>query len=295
MTHFDWDRFAVRCQKPDYRTVGNWYARRISRPLALHITRIVIPWGVSAHGVTFAAWGCGLAAIGALAYGSEGSWLAAAALLQISYMLDHVDGQIARYRGTASLDGIALDYLMHHALSVSLPWGVAYAQVAQGHSHAWLLVGAAWSLGALLLSVEHDVRCKAIVARLKRLHGELRVKGGSGGRPTSAAPWPASARHQLARLVRLSVQWHVVINTLTVLAVAQSIMPQSAWIGRGYLLLMGLASLALATVSLLRGLRDQAAEREFAAWYEPPEDHALRCDAGWWYVEPITASSGIKH
>ena len=36
-------------------------------------------------------------------------------LAHLAFWLDHVDGQVARWRGTASLDGVYLDYLMHHA------------------------------------------------------------------------------------------------------------------------------------------------------------------------------------
>ena len=287
MNRFDWQQFNDRCQKPDAATIGNWYARRLARPLALRVTRVVLPWGVTAHAVTFAAWGCGLAAIGVLSQGGEAAWLGGVLLLQLSYLLDHVDGQIARYRETASLDGIALDYLMHHTLSVCVPWGVAYARLAQGGSHAWLWCGALWSLGALILSVEHDVRCKAMVARLKRLHGDLYVRGGAGGRPTPSAPWPTSLSKRLARCLRLAVQWHLVINTLTAIAVAQSIAPQLAWLGAAYLLAMSVTSASLAAVTLTRSIRAQLAEREFSAWYAPAADQTLRCEQGWWHVEPI--------
>ena len=41
------------------------------------------------------------------------------ALAHLAFWLDHVDGQVARWRGTASLDGIYLDYLMHHAANLA--------------------------------------------------------------------------------------------------------------------------------------------------------------------------------
>ena len=50
--------FSRRCQKPDHDRIGNWMARRISRPLALRITWVLAPWGVSANTATLAAWVC---------------------------------------------------------------------------------------------------------------------------------------------------------------------------------------------------------------------------------------------
>ncbi len=43
------DDLERRCQKPEHRRVGNWMARRISRPAALRVTHVVAPWGISAN------------------------------------------------------------------------------------------------------------------------------------------------------------------------------------------------------------------------------------------------------
>lgn len=289
MTSVEWEQFAQRCQKPDHRTVGNWYARRIVRPLALRITHVVLPSGVSAHAVTGLAWFMGLAAVGALAWGGVAGWLIAAGLLQLSYLLDHVDGQIARYRQTASLDGIAFDYLMHHTLSLLVPIGVGHGLLVETGSLVWLWCGLGWGLGTLVQSIEHDVRCKAIVARLKRLHGELRVIGGRGGRPTPTALWPRNPLRVLARIVRLLGQWHCVVNTLTLLAIVASIASLTA-VAVPYLVVMAGSSLTLAIMGVLRSLRGELAEVEFAAWYQPPPEHLLETRDGWWFVEPLTSA-----
>ncbi len=289
MTGDAWQQFSARCQKPDHRTVGNWYARRISRPLALHVTRVVLRSGISAHAITAVAWLTGLAAVGALACGNLAGWVTAAGLLQLSYLLDHVDGQVARYRDTASLDGVALDYLMHHTLTLLVPIGVGHGLLVATGGLVWLWLGIAWGLGALVQSIEHDVRCKAIVSRLKRLHGELRVLGGRGGRPTPAAPWPRSPLRVLARVARLCGQWHVVLNTITLLAGAMFVLADATLIAAVYLSVMAPLTVVLAALGVLRGLQLQATEHEFAAWYEPPPGYTLRTDAGWWYVESLTA------
>ncbi|HJT30508.1 MAG TPA: CDP-alcohol phosphatidyltransferase family protein, partial [Pirellulales bacterium] len=168
----------VRCQKPDHRRLGNWMARRISRPAALRITWIVHPWGVSAHAMTVAALACAIAAAVAFARGDVAGWLAGAALLQLWYLLDHVDGQLARLHGAATLDGMQLDYLMHHVVNLVIPWGAGFGLMQATGTTAWLIAGLVWSLGLLLLGLVNDARYKSFMGRLEQLEGPLIVLGG---------------------------------------------------------------------------------------------------------------------
>jgi phosphatidylglycerophosphate synthase len=266
------------CQKPDHRTVGNWMARRMARPLALHVTRVVAPWGVTAHMATFAAWAIGLAAAGCFGGGSVGWWLAAAGLLQLWYLLDHVDGQLARLRGTESLDGAALDYLMHHTLNLLVPIGVGWGLAGGGRS-LWLLAGIAWGVGLLMIGLVNDVRYKAFIKRLKRLDGELRVIGGSGASPMPPTPMPRRLKALATWLARKACEPHVIMNTLTLVAVCQWLAGDVALTaGRVYLASMAPLSIALAGALIWRSLRQQAAESEFAAWYRAVDDDWLQND-----------------
>ncbi len=291
MTPTDWQALALRCQKPDYRTVGNWYARRIMRPLALRVTRVMIPTGLSAHAMTLLAWGTGLAATGALAWGTTGGWLMAAGLLQLSYLLDHVDGQLARYYRTTSLDGVQLDYQMHHTLNLLIPLAAGYGRFAIHEQRWYLAAGLAWGLGAWLLGSEHDVRCKALVSRLKRLEGELRVIGGGGGRPTPAAAWPRTPWRMGARLVRMLPQWHAVVNTLGACAIGAWLLDPADYLLDGYIVLLALAALPLGIWQLVRSTLTGAAEQEFSAWFRVHEHELLCEEQGCWSVVPFDAQA----
>lgn len=211
-----------RCQKPDHRRVGNWMARRISRPAALRITRCIAPWAVSANAATLVAWACGAAAAAALAWGTLGGWLLGAGLLQLWYLLDHVDGQLARLRGTASLDGVQLDYLMHHTINLLVPLGIGLGLFARSAEPLWLLGGLVWGLALLLITLRHDARYKAFVRRLKRVRGQLHVCGGGGGRPEVQPPVPRHPLRLAAWTARKACETHVITNLLGVLALANS-------------------------------------------------------------------------
>jgi len=181
-------------------------ARRISRPLALRITRVVAPWGVTANTATLVAWGCGVAAAGAFGGGTVWGWLVGAGLLQAWYLLDHVDGQLARLRGTASLDGVQLDYLMHHTVNLLVPLGVGFGLFAAGAEPLWLVAGLVWGVSLLLITLQHDARYKAFVRRLKRVRGRLLVEGAADRArprhrpcPTRPYAWSPGLHARLAR------------------------------------------------------------------------------------------------
>ena len=116
---------------------------------ALRVTRVVAPWGVSANMATLAAWGCGVAAAAAFGWGTVWRVARRRRLLQLWYLLDHVDGQLARLRGTASLDGVQLDYLMHHTVNLLVPLGVGFGLFARGREPLWLLAGLVWGVSLL--------------------------------------------------------------------------------------------------------------------------------------------------
>lgn len=275
-----------RCQKPDHRQVGNWMARRLIRPAALRVTWVVAPWGVSANAATLAAWACGTAAAAALANGSIAGWLFGALLLQLWYLLDHVDGQLARLHGTASLDGVQLDYLMHHTVNVLVPLGVGWGLFATSGSAAWMLCGVCWAISLLLLSAHHDARYKAFHQRLKRLHGTLHVEGGGGGRPQAQPPIPTSPLRLAAWVARKSSEMHVIMNLVTAVAVAMlAVHDASLTLARFYVVCATLFAATTAIWTIARSQSRQSAEAEFAAWYQVPPGHNMVFCEGWWNCE----------
>ncbi|HUY91273.1 MAG TPA: CDP-alcohol phosphatidyltransferase family protein [Pirellulales bacterium] len=295
MTRLPLAELERRCQKPDYRLIGNWMARRVSRPLALRVTWLVLPWGLSAHAAT------GLAALAAAAsavsfgYGSLSSWLLGAALLQVWYLLDHVDGQLARFHGAASLDGVQLDYLMHHVVNLIVPWGLGFGLAGRPLDATWLVLGLVFSLGLVAIGLVNDTRYKAFIERLKSLEGELRVVGGAGGRPAPAPPLPRRPLKLAAYTARKACEIHVVMNALTIVAAAEWLLDDRAFvIARLYLLLMAPGALIVALATIVRLLRAESCEQEFARWYRPADGHLLSFDGRRWQVLPEGDSGRIE-
>ncbi len=193
----------ARAHKGRHREFGNWLARRIGRPTAIYGCWLAVRLGLSAHQVTCLALGSSLAAAGLIATGQRGLFVAGVAIAQLAFWLDHVDGQVARWRGTASLDGVYFDYLLHHVANLATGFALGYGLAARSGDLRWALAGFAIAGGWALLSLHNDCRYKAFFQRLKSTDDWYIVQGGSGG--ARAAGGLASPRARRFRLARIQV------------------------------------------------------------------------------------------
>src|SRR6266545_3449006 len=79
-------------------------------------------------------------ALMALAPGWSGL-IASAVVIELSYVLDCVDGQLARLKGTSSPVGAHLDFLMDELKAFLLVAAVAVRLWLPAHDDRWLLEG----------------------------------------------------------------------------------------------------------------------------------------------------------
>ncbi len=215
-----------RCvQKGRHREIGNWLARRIARPTAVYGTWVAVRLGFSAHQVTLAALLASLAGAAAIGIGSRPGFILGVAALHLGFWLDHVDGQVARWRRTVSLDGVYLDYLMHHLVNLAVGFALGYGLARRLSDPAWAIAGFAIAVGWALLALHNDCRYKAFFQRLKSAGGCYRVEGGSGGRPAPPSSWPRKGLGALSWPALKACEPHVVLMALTGLAVMAAVHP----------------------------------------------------------------------
>jgi hypothetical protein len=259
-----------RVHKDRHREIGNWLARRVGRPSAVYGTWLAVRVGASAHQVTIAALTAALVSALSIGTGSRAGFIAGVALAHLAFWLDHVDGQVARWRGSASLDGVYFDYLMHHAIALSQGFALGYGLAASTGDLRWTAAGFSVALGWTFLSLHNDCRYKATFQRLKREGRTYRVDGGSGGRPAPPQAWPRSGRARFTWPLYKACEPHAVLIGLTGLALVASVAP-SAWISLLKLSVLGMAILSplLAAARAARSILRGAAEEEFARWFRP--------------------------
>lgn len=171
------------------RSEEHWAGRLYMRRVSLHVTRQLVDAPVTPDGLTLAMIVVGLLAAVAAAVPGVATALLAAALVQGYLLLDCVDGEVARWRGTTSAAGVYLDRLGHHvvegALVVAL--GVRAAGGPGTEPSWWLTAGALTALVVVLGKLETDL---------------ITVARAGAGLPTAADTDPESRVTSVRRLRR---------------------------------------------------------------------------------------------
>jgi hypothetical protein len=231
------------------------------------------PARLSAHQVTLIALSSWLLAALAIGTGDRFWFVAGVALAHLGFWLDHVDGQVARWRGTVCLDGVYLDYLMHHAANLSLGFALGFGLAVSSNDPRWAVAGFAIGAGLAGLSLHNDCRYKAFFQRLKSAGGSYRVDGGGGGRPQPPAPWPRRGLGMVTWPLSKACEIHVVTMALAALAVLAFASPR-AWTTAWQVLVVFMAVVApvLAIGRTARAVKASAAESEFSRWFQPMGD-----------------------
>lgn len=126
--------------------VEEWADRRFFRPIGWRLATALLPTRISADAVTLASLVLGVLAGHLFWYRS--AWVNAAGVLLFiaSDLLDSVDGQLARLRGTSTRMGRVLDGLADSGRFISLYGHLAARLYAAG----WGWGGAALAIAALL-------------------------------------------------------------------------------------------------------------------------------------------------
>jgi phosphatidylglycerophosphate synthase len=95
-----------------YKRRDAWWTVWLVDPLAARLVWLISPWRwVTPNRITTVAFLVGVGAAAAFHQGAYG-WLALGALLfHLSFVLDCIDGKIARLNGTGSVFGVWLDYV----------------------------------------------------------------------------------------------------------------------------------------------------------------------------------------
>jgi phosphatidylglycerophosphate synthase len=129
------------------------FYRYIYRPLSFPLTALAVRLGASADGVTLIGLALLVASLAALALADRIGMLPGALLFFAYYVLDFVDGNIARYRGGSSYFGKLIDGMVDSVsflVFAAAAWGNARAGTSLIGAELELALGVAATLSALL-------------------------------------------------------------------------------------------------------------------------------------------------
>ena len=138
------------------RNAEHWLAILVLRKVSLRITALLVRTPVTANQLTGLMIVVGLVA--AVPAALAGWWLAllAVLLVQVYFILDLCDGEVARWRRQTSITGVYLDRVGHYLVEAALL--SAYGIRAGGQEWGmWSTLGVLTALCAVLVKAETDL------------------------------------------------------------------------------------------------------------------------------------------
>jgi phosphatidylglycerophosphate synthase len=131
---------------------GPLYMRRVS-PYA---TRLLLRLGLSANGVTWLMIPSGILAALSLTLPGLAGALLCVLFIQLQFLFDCADGEVARWRNESSATGVYLDRIAHHITDAALPaaLGVRAAGGWGSLDEGWVSVGLLVAVLVLLIKAE---------------------------------------------------------------------------------------------------------------------------------------------
>jgi phosphatidylglycerophosphate synthase len=193
---FDQIRQTYRASRKQKDIFWNIY---VARPIAAAVLQVV-PRGVTPNQVTFAA--LGAAALAGVTLALWRTWtglVVGAVLLEASYVLDCVDGQLARLRGQTTPVGAHLDFLMDELK--------AFLYVSAIALRLWLSTDRALYLIVGLLGLAAVAGAISLTTFMRR--PEYLATGGAPAAPGAAPAGGGSPVAQAVRLVEAGGRWIV--------------------------------------------------------------------------------------
>jgi phosphatidylglycerophosphate synthase len=197
---------------PYSRYVARWAARRGFTPNQITVVSLLL----------------GILAAIAFAFGTRAGLITGAVLLQVAFMTDCVDGQLARYTRQFSALGAWLDSVFDRAKEYIVFAGLAIGSTQAGES-AWILAAAALALQTFRHQIDFAYtasRQRQLVTRaqppLEQPSDMLLRRGAKAPsradeddlRAKPAPPRPAGRRRSLRRLLRLWSSTAVIPGTV---------------------------------------------------------------------------------
>jgi phosphatidylglycerophosphate synthase len=204
-----------RCQ--EHKWAQSRGLTRLNRYLSIYVTAVLVRTNVSANTLTVASILVGLAGSGCLLLGSPVAGVTGVALLYLSFMLDQVDGEVARYWNATSLSGSYLDEIRHILMMASPVFAAGLGLVFEGES---ALVSAAAFIAALAIVVlRFNLNARYLLVSKKLLaaaNGAVaRVPARLGRRRETGRSQPSSSRGALRSVYSAIV--YVATNQVSVL------------------------------------------------------------------------------
>jgi len=144
------------CQEPR-KFCDTWHGKNFARPISIYITVLFLKLRLSANFATGIFLLSGLAASFLLFCPNEFMVLLGALAFQLWYILDHVDGEVARYNKQTSLTGAYFDRISHYIVHPLLFFCLGAGLFFKLKIPAMLILGFFASFSMVLINAVTDI------------------------------------------------------------------------------------------------------------------------------------------
>lgn len=193
-------------------------ARHITREMAIPITWLLLHTPITANGVTFLGILTSFLGMIFLACPHPTVFLLGALFFQIWYLLDHVDGQVARYRKESSLTGLYFDFLSHYIVHSIFFFGLSLHAYFSTRFIGIILLGVFGAFGFAWIQSFFDCKYRAYYVGLTNLAGRWVRVAGSRGKEREPGEITSRPRRLFA-LAYKCCEIHVFMNLVGLFAV----------------------------------------------------------------------------
>ncbi len=180
------------------KAVDTWYGRYVMRAASIYVTRLAVQRGFTPNQVTAVSLIVGL--LSALAFSCR-LWFLGIVLINGWYLLDHVDGEVARYTKTSSHSGFFFDTVINYIIEPFLFLGIGIG-LSGLRGDIWLAFALFAAFGSVLLGLIPMCEDSVVLTACRKAGKLPAALPAEASGPTIAVP-------DLRRLFSL---WHLSIT-----------------------------------------------------------------------------------
>lgn len=265
------------CQSTAQQDRSNVYMRYVSRFFSIYLTRLILPTSVTPNQVSLAMIVTGMIASTFFLCPSRFIFLIGAILLQLWYIIDCMDGEVARYRhyqatgsvvmskNECKLTGVYFDIINHYIVNLLVPITISFGLFLRIDNSFFILLGIIAALGQVLLLAMHDGRYRTILNYLKKYE---RVEF------VPATPEEEKERgfaHSVFAVLHYTVTYPTVMNLVLIAACLNFIFSAVEW--RSFLVLyLAAVSILVTSTFISRTIVKQMIEREVQSQFKMTDE-----------------------
>lgn len=156
-----------KCQAPT-KTTDTWYVLNFERRVSIYITFLFIKLGIRAMCATTVFLLSGIIAAMVFFLGGRTNFLIGVLILQLWYILDHVDGEVARYNEETSLTGMYFDTLVHYIVHPLVFFGIGWGVFHMTGNAIYAMSGIIGGLSVMVMSLIVDLKMSVLFSKFQK-------------------------------------------------------------------------------------------------------------------------------